>query len=431
MAAIPEKEWVGLLEAIAAGEMRALHAVYERTHHLVFTLAIRITNSRDTAEEITLGVFNDVWHRAATYDPAAGSVVAWIMTRARRQELETLYPIIESLAVRPTDILWPSASLWERLARQIAEETGREMVRLSQPRSVEPEWLPVGSGISCQMLATDTEKRRATMLVRLALGAEYPPHRHAGVEELYMLHGELFVDDRRLYPGDYLRSEASSVDCRVWSETGCTGILITSLDDALLINPDLTGVHVIVVDDNEDALDIFGSYLGSYLRHVGAVVTVARNGADALRLLEHARAHVIVTDLSMPGMDGVEFVSRLRGHRDEADAPTPVIAITAFPENYLRETMHELGFRSYLVKPANPERIAREVLAVHNYIRAAGDAPVRAARTSRSSRRSRTRTADHTDATQERLDRVRNFLQLRWLRRALRDRLRNRDEGEK
>ena len=73
------------------------------------------------------------------------------------------------------------------------------------------------------------------------------------------------------------------------------------------------------------------------------------------------------------GEDGVEFVSRLRGHRGEAEAPTPVIAVTAFPENYVRETMHELGFRSYLVKPVNPERIAREVLAVQNYVRGAGD----------------------------------------------------------
>src|SRR4029450_2128383 len=128
-------------------------------------------------------------------------------------------------------------------------------VRLSHPRSVEPEWLPVGSGISCQMLATDTVKRRVPMLVRLAPGAEYPPHRHAGVEELYLLHGEIFVHAPRLYPGASPRSEASSVDCRVWSETGCTGILITSLDDALLINPDLTGVHVIVVAHNQSALD--------------------------------------------------------------------------------------------------------------------------------------------------------------------------------
>jgi CheY-like chemotaxis protein len=88
-------------------------------------------------------------------------------------------------------------------------------------------------------------------------------------------------------------------------------------------------------------------------------------------MLEQAQAHVIVTDLSMPGIDGVEFVTLLRGHRGEADSPTPVIAVTAFPENYVREAMHELGFRSYLVKPVNPERIAREVLAVHNYVQEA------------------------------------------------------------
>jgi len=131
----------------------------------------------------------------------------------------------------------------------------------------------------------------------------------------------------------------------------------------------LDGVHVLLVDDNEDALEIFGAYL----RHLGAVVTVARNGAEALGLLEQARAHVIVTDLTMPGMDGVEFVSRLRGHRGEAESPTPVIAVTAFPENYVPEAMHELGFRSYLVKPVNPERVAREVLAVYQYMQSRDD----------------------------------------------------------
>ena len=90
-------------------------------------------------------------------------------------------------------------------------------------------------------------------------------------------------------------------------------------------------------------------------------------------MLEQARAHVIVTDLTMPGMDGVEFVSRLRGHRGEAESPTPVIAVTAFPENYARESMHELGFRSYLVKPVNPERVAREVLAVYQYMQSRDD----------------------------------------------------------
>ena len=72
------------------------------------------------------------------------------------------------------------------------------------------------------------------MLVRLSPGTEYPPHRHAGVEELYLLQGELMIGDRKLYAGDCNRAEAGTVDERVWSETGCTCVLLTSFHDALL-----------------------------------------------------------------------------------------------------------------------------------------------------------------------------------------------------
>ncbi|MGH7345880.1 MAG: cupin domain-containing protein, partial [Candidatus Rokuibacteriota bacterium] len=61
-----------------------------------------------------------------------------------------------------------------------------------------------------------------------------PRHRHAGVEELYLLHGELMIDDKKLYPGDYSRAEPGSADQRVWSETGCTCVLLTSTRDLLL-----------------------------------------------------------------------------------------------------------------------------------------------------------------------------------------------------
>ena len=71
------------------------------------------------------------------------------------------------------------------------------------------------------------------MLVRLAPGAEYPPHRHAGIEELYLLHGELTIDDKKLYPGDYNRGEPGTADQRIWSETGCTCVLLTSTRDVL------------------------------------------------------------------------------------------------------------------------------------------------------------------------------------------------------
>jgi RNA polymerase sigma-70 factor, ECF subfamily len=87
---VSEKDWVGLVQAMAAGDQRALHALYERTHRLVFTVIVRITGNRETAEELTLDVFHDAWRRASTYDPAAGSVVGWIMNQARSRAIDRL-----------------------------------------------------------------------------------------------------------------------------------------------------------------------------------------------------------------------------------------------------------------------------------------------------------------------------------------------------
>jgi hypothetical protein len=96
-ARVSEAEWVGLIRAIAAGDQQALHALYERSHRLVFTLTMRLTNDSATAEDLTVDVFHDVWRRASTYDPTGGTVLGWIMNRgqthqsaARRQVLHRL-----------------------------------------------------------------------------------------------------------------------------------------------------------------------------------------------------------------------------------------------------------------------------------------------------------------------------------------------------
>ncbi|HYC44955.1 MAG TPA: sigma-70 family RNA polymerase sigma factor [Burkholderiales bacterium] len=85
-----EEEWVQLVRAVAAGDQRALHALYGRAHRLVFTLAVRITSDRETAEEVTLDVFHDVWRRAAGYDAANGTVIGWIMNQARSRAIDRL-----------------------------------------------------------------------------------------------------------------------------------------------------------------------------------------------------------------------------------------------------------------------------------------------------------------------------------------------------
>src|SRR5438876_4969651 len=89
-APVSEKEWIGLVRSIAGGDQLALHALYAQTHRIVFTLIVRITNNRETAEELTLDVFHDVWRRASTYDPANGSVVGWIMNQARSRAIDRL-----------------------------------------------------------------------------------------------------------------------------------------------------------------------------------------------------------------------------------------------------------------------------------------------------------------------------------------------------
>ena len=87
---VSEKEWGDLVSAVAAGDQVALHRLYERAHRLVFTLAVRITGSHETAEEVTLDVFHDVWRRAAGYDPTNGTVLGWIMNLARSRALDRL-----------------------------------------------------------------------------------------------------------------------------------------------------------------------------------------------------------------------------------------------------------------------------------------------------------------------------------------------------
>jgi quercetin dioxygenase-like cupin family protein len=149
-----------------------------------------------------------------------------------RARLASLRPIVDSFAFWPSDVLCPSDSLREKLATRISAETRTEPTSV-QAQWIEPEWEQAAPGISCKLLATDSEHDRVSMLVRLDPGVAYPPHTHAGREELYLLEGELWIEDRKLYPGDYNRAEAGTADKRVWSETGCACVLVTSSRDVL------------------------------------------------------------------------------------------------------------------------------------------------------------------------------------------------------
>jgi anti-sigma factor ChrR (cupin superfamily) len=152
---------------------------------------------------------------------------------ACRREMEALRPVVQSFAAWPTDVVRPAGSLWPRLAQRIATESGGEPLPAPETRWVEPAWKEVAPGICVKLLAADMQRDRVSMLVRLDPDTHYPPHTHRGREELHLLEGELWINERKFYPGDYYRAELGSADERVWSETGCTCVLITSTRDAL------------------------------------------------------------------------------------------------------------------------------------------------------------------------------------------------------
>jgi RNA polymerase sigma-70 factor, ECF subfamily len=127
---VSEEEWLKLLRAVSGGDQLALHSLFEQTHRIVFTLIVRITMNRETAEEVTLDVFYDVWRKASTYDPANGSVVGWVMNQARSRAIDRLrfdqrkkrvntYPH----SLRPTtDIVDPQvACLFEEQSRLLQD----------------------------------------------------------------------------------------------------------------------------------------------------------------------------------------------------------------------------------------------------------------------------------------------------------------------
>jgi anti-sigma factor ChrR (cupin superfamily)/CheY-like chemotaxis protein len=231
----PEQEWFALVRGVAAGDQLALHRLYERAHDPVLTLSARITGSFAAAEDVCIEVFHDLWRRVGEYDGESGSVLGWIMNLARSRAFARMQadklgaPARQDRSRAGVD----AVRLQARLSLRVAMELGGEPVMPPARTWREPQWEAVAPGIACKLLAADADKHRVSMLVRLAPGGSYPAHTHAGVEELHLLEGELWIDERKLYPGDYNYGEPGAGDDRVWSETGCACVLITSTRDVL------------------------------------------------------------------------------------------------------------------------------------------------------------------------------------------------------
>jgi len=120
----------------------------------------------------------------------------------------------------------------------------------------------------------------------------------------------------------------------------------------------LSQTSFLIVDDSEDTI----AMLDELLKVSGANVRTATSGADALRIAEENEFDVILSDISMPEMDGFEFLQRLRQIKGREHVP--VIAITGFGRTGDIERARAAGFYSHLTKPLNLQALTEVLKAL-------------------------------------------------------------------
>jgi CheY-like chemotaxis protein len=119
----------------------------------------------------------------------------------------------------------------------------------------------------------------------------------------------------------------------------------------------LAGLHVLVVDDDQDTREV----LRQLLTHAGALVTAAADSESALVILNHVAADVVISDLSMPRRDGRWLIRNLRA-LDGRQGKVPAIAVTAYRETELETDAIAAGFDVYLEKPLDLRRLIETIL---------------------------------------------------------------------
>jgi len=113
--------------------------------------------------------------------------------------------------------------------------------------------------------------------------------------------------------------------------------------------------RILIVDDQPDALVI----LRNILERAGYSVITAYGGVDALRRLETQQFDLIITDLAMPEVSGVDIVDRVK--RDPRHSGIPVIALTAYVWDSISQSAGTSGCDAFLNKPIDKKRLLEEV----------------------------------------------------------------------
>ena len=122
----------------------------------------------------------------------------------------------------------------------------------------------------------------------------------------------------------------------------------------------LKNIQILYVEDELETRDIIVEVLSAFTNNI----KVAKNGKEALEIYSQGGIQLIITDIEMPVMDGIEFIEKVR----EDDILIPVIMLTAYTSTeYLLKTVN-LNIQSYIVKPINYTKLKSTLYSVVEYL---------------------------------------------------------------
>ena len=114
-------------------------------------------------------------------------------------------------------------------------------------------------------------------------------------------------------------------------------------------------MKILIVDDDSTTRKL----LGLYLKAKGYEVAYAENGLQGLEKLGMENPNLVISDLNMPYMDGIEFVKSVRSGPVQSDVPILMVTTEADPEE--RERAMSVGVNGYLVKPVTAEVVTQNI----------------------------------------------------------------------
>lgn len=123
----------------------------------------------------------------------------------------------------------------------------------------------------------------------------------------------------------------------------------------------LRGVRVLVVEDDVDSRQLMAYILE---RLCGATVWTAGSGPEALTLLDRLEPDVLLSDISMPGMDGYDLLATVRNGERACHQTMRAVAVTAFWHEHDRSRALRAGFQEHLTKPTDPDGLCRTLATV-------------------------------------------------------------------